>query len=72
MSLTNLPRELLYAIAEHLHAESDLNAFARANRLLYHLTNPYLYDHNIRHSNSTALLWAAEHGKERTLCKLLE
>ncbi|KAF5845576.1 hypothetical protein GGP41_009389 [Bipolaris sorokiniana] len=73
MPLVNLPHELLCAIvAEHLHAESDLNAFARTNRLLYHLTNPYLYDHNIRCSNDSALLWAAKHGQQRTVCKLLE
>jgi hypothetical protein len=56
MALLALSCELLCAIAHHLHSESDLNAFAQTNRLLYQLTNPYLYNHNIRYSNNSALL----------------
>jgi hypothetical protein len=72
MPLLDLSRELLCAIAQHLHAESDLNASAQTNRLLYQLTNLYLYNYNIQHLSSSALLWAARHGQERTVCRLLE
>jgi hypothetical protein len=42
--------------------------FAQANRRLYRLLNAYLYRYNIRHSGSSALLWAARHGQPYGLC----
>jgi hypothetical protein len=72
MGLLDLSRELLCAVAQNLHVESDLKAFARTDHLFCQLTNPYLCDHNIRCSNDSVLLWAAKHGQERTVCKLLK
>ncbi|PVH91238.1 hypothetical protein DM02DRAFT_473495, partial [Periconia macrospinosa] len=66
MPLLHLPNELLCRISENLELERDINAFAQANCRLYRLLNTYLYRYNIRHSGSSALLWAAQHGQEAT------
>ncbi|PVH92129.1 hypothetical protein DM02DRAFT_469415, partial [Periconia macrospinosa] len=66
MPLLRLPDELLWCISENLNLERDINAFAQANRRLYGLLNTYLYRYNIRYSESSALLWAAQHGQEAT------
>jgi ankyrin repeat protein len=71
MSLLHLANELLCSISENLESERDINAFAQANRHLYRLLNSYLYQQNIRQSECSALLWAAQHGQEATAQKLL-
>ena len=45
-AMAKLPRELVLYLAEFL-GYPDLNAFARTNRDLYALTNPYLYGREI-------------------------
>ena len=72
MSLQNLPNELLASIAEALSSEKDINAFVQANRRTCCLLNHYLYRRNIQLSESSALLWAAQHGQERTAANLVE
>jgi ankyrin repeat protein len=71
MSL-DLANELLYCVSETLESERDINTFAQANHRLYHLLNNYLYFHNIHQSGSSALLWAAKHGQEAAVRKLLD
>jgi ankyrin repeat protein len=71
MPLLNLANELLYCILETLELERDINAFAQANRRFYRLLNSYLYCHNVQQSGSSALLWAAQHGQEATVRRLL-
>src|SRR4051794_39105327 len=71
MPLLGLANELLKEISEHLEFERDINAFARTCGHLYYLLNTYLYRHNIQHSESSALLWAAKRGQEATIRKLL-
>ncbi|KAL2864007.1 ankyrin repeat domain-containing protein [Aspergillus lucknowensis] len=66
MTLLELPQELLLAIASFLEAERDINSLSRTNTQLHALLNPYLYRQNARTSNSSALLWAAVHGRENT------
>jgi ankyrin repeat protein len=72
MRLLDLPNELLQDISENLKSERHINAFAQANRRLYRLLNSYLYRYNVQQSGSSALLWAAEHGREATAQKSLE
>ncbi|KAH7053483.1 ankyrin repeat-containing domain protein [Macrophomina phaseolina] len=72
MSLFDLSNELLLSVAEHLETEKDLNAFVQTSRHLYHLLNIHLYRGNIRQRGSSALLWAAKHGRETTVQKLLD
>jgi ankyrin repeat protein len=69
--LLDLPNELLLSIADHLKRDRDINAFARVNRRLYVLLDTYLYQHNIQQRNSSALLWAAKHGRQSIVRRLL-
>ena len=71
MPLLDLANELLLCIAENLESERDINAFTRTNRHLYYLLNVYLYRHNVRKSDSWALLWAATRGREAAAQKLI-
>src|SRR5205814_8524186 len=66
------PNELLLCISENLESERDINAFTRTNRGLYYLLNAYLYRHNVQKFGGSALLWAAEHGREVTAQGLLD
>lgn len=69
--METLPAELLLQITSYL-PESALASLSRTNRYLHHLTNPVLYDHNIRHNHSSALSWAAKTGQLSTFQKILE
>ncbi|KAI7969504.1 hypothetical protein EIK77_005134 [Talaromyces pinophilus] len=71
MPLLALPNELLLAVARWLDLERDINALARTNRRLYLLLNSHLYRYNVQHSNSSALLWAAEYKQTKTAQKLV-
>jgi ankyrin repeat protein len=55
---------MLQLVSENLKSKRDINALTRTNRYFYNLLNPYLYQHNIRLSGSSALLWAATFGRE--------
>lgn len=66
MSLSQLPYELLEAIASEVPSDRDLNALVRVNRLFYDLLNRYLYRRNVaqeRHWPRNVLEWAAAHGR---------
>ncbi|KAH6876829.1 hypothetical protein B0T10DRAFT_497345, partial [Thelonectria olida] len=69
---TDLANELLQSLANCLELERDIKALARTNRRLYCLLDPYLYRHNIRQSSSSALVWAAIYGRERTAQKAID
>jgi ankyrin repeat protein len=72
MSLLDLPNELLCQISEHLGTEKDISLFAQVNKQLYDLTTTHLYRINAKHSKSSALLWAATHGRTSTAKKALK
>ncbi|PWY83426.1 hypothetical protein BO70DRAFT_395872 [Aspergillus heteromorphus CBS 117.55] len=72
MTLLALANELLLLIAETLESEKDINAVVQTNHRLYALLNPYLYQHNRRHSGSSALRWAATAGQVSTVRRILE
>ena len=71
MSLRNWPDELLQLTVEHLESERDLNCFTQTNRRHYSLLNDYLYRDHIQRTGSSALVWAAYHGREGTARTLL-
>jgi ankyrin repeat protein len=72
MSLRALPTELVNAVAQNLlHSLNDLNALTQVCRRLHVIANPTLYRHHIDHQQGTALLWAAEHGKDAACNRLL-
>jgi hypothetical protein len=66
MLLLNLLIKILLLIAENLQVEGDINAFAWTNNRLYSILNPYLYRHNVKREDSTALTWAAKRGQDMT------
>ena len=71
MSLLSWPDELLQLIVQHLESERDLNCFAQTSRRHYNLLNDNLYRYHIQRGESSALLWAAYHGREGTARILL-
>ena len=71
MSFYDLASELLIVVAEHLESEKDISSLAQVDRRTAQAIIPYLYRHNIHHSESTALHWAAEHGQTGTLQHLI-
>jgi ankyrin repeat protein len=58
MSLSNLPREILLDITDHL-GDKATNALARTNHQVYDLLNPYLYRRDVTKPKSRSLTWAA-------------
>jgi ankyrin repeat protein len=66
MPLIDLANELILFVAENLSTLSDLNGFAQTSKRLYFLLNDYLYRIDVQRDGSSALLWAAEHGLEKT------
>lgn len=65
MGLSNLPTELVQAIAELL-SEKDVLVFAQLNRQFFDILIDYLYARNATRSNASALIWAADKGYEST------
>lgn len=70
--LLNLPDELLLCVADCLETGNDINSLSRVNRHLHTLLNSYLYRHNVQHSGSSALFWAAMKGEAETARMLLK
>lgn len=70
MSLLRLSSELLMLIAQQLEWK-DLNAFLQIHPSIYHTLNDYLYYCNVQYGDSSALFWAARHGSQKTLERIL-
>lgn len=75
-NIQSLPPELIFEIATHLlsvpeTAEAYLSAFARVNRHLYDLVDPFLYRHVVKSHSFYLLHWAAENDNLGTLNKAL-
>ncbi|KAJ5466680.1 hypothetical protein N7539_009409 [Penicillium diatomitis] len=62
MSLSTLPAEIILSIATYLDDEWSINALHQANKRFYCLLQDFLYQHNVVHSNATALEWSARNG----------
>jgi len=69
--LLDLPTELLLSISKCLEYETDVNGFSQVNHFLYDLVNPQLYRHDA-FDHDSALDWAAQHGKEACVRRLLK
>jgi FOG: Ankyrin repeat len=75
--LLDIPPELVLWISQYLDWD-DINWFCQANRCFYDLLNPRLYREAVPKSRpsdlngSGALDWAAKHGKESCVRKLLK
>ena len=59
MPLTDLPKEIVLDIADHLHYQG-VNTLCRTNSRLYRLLNIYLYRRDVTQSEGSSLLWAAK------------
>lgn len=67
----SLPADLLIEIAaNHVSTAKDLNALALACGGFYLLTNPILYQHNLKKQRGTAAVWATIQGNIATLNRL--
>ncbi|RDW81540.1 ankyrin repeat domain-containing protein [Aspergillus mulundensis] len=72
MSLLSLPSELLLIITNFLEAESDINAFCRANKHLYAVANDFLYKNNITNHNGSGIIHAVRLGSDAAVQRLLD
>ena len=72
MFLLKLPNELLLLVTSYFNYESDINSLARTTRQLYHLLNPYLYRHNARYGNGSALEWALRYSQATVARRMLK
>ncbi|RAL15870.1 uncharacterized protein BO97DRAFT_440485 [Aspergillus homomorphus CBS 101889] len=71
MGLLDLPVELLLQISSYMD-EHDIASLIRTSRAVHNLLENELYRHHIARTNGVALLWAAKHGKEQLVHKLLD
>ena len=71
MPLSDLPRELLFDIADYLD-DTELNALACTNSNVYHLLNKQLYRQDMARLQSKSLAWASENGVEGTVKRAVD
>src|SRR3569833_349369 len=62
-NMDKLPYELIYQIGSHLSKVSDIYSFLRTCRRHFLILLTVLFRHNATHHISSALFWAARHGK---------
>ncbi|KAJ0413659.1 ankyrin repeat-containing domain protein [Aspergillus carlsbadensis] len=66
--LIDLPPEILHLIAQQIITSRVLNAIARTNRYFYQIFNSHLYARDVRRKKRrSAVVWAAEKGREETM-----
>ncbi|EEA21918.1 hypothetical protein TMatcc_008655 [Talaromyces marneffei ATCC 18224] len=62
----DLPTEILLLIGRCIETEKDINSVCQTSHRFHALFTPYLYKLNVRQGKSSALVWAAEHGRPAT------
>lgn len=72
MSLLSLSNELLLEIASYFKYDSDINALMQTTGRLYYLLNTYLYRHNFRYFESSAIEWAIRNGVVPVVQRMLD
>ncbi|KAB8253389.1 hypothetical protein BDV35DRAFT_5276 [Aspergillus flavus] len=72
VSIHELPHEILLLIINELETEWDISVFTQLNRFFYRCFTPYLYQHNVGQSKSSALVYAARYGRLSTATKAIE
>lgn len=72
MGFANLPGEVLLDITDFLEYSWNISALSQTNRYLYTALNHYLYQHNVRHFDSSLFTWAMENGSEIVARKMLD
>ena len=71
MNFSSIPNEIILEIADRLSNRRDISSLTRVSWRFHHLLDEYLHCYNIKCQRSSALLWAAENGRESTARKLL-
>ncbi|EYE90982.1 uncharacterized protein EURHEDRAFT_419238, partial [Aspergillus ruber CBS 135680] len=72
MSFQKLPSEILLYISDFLEYSWNISALSQTNRYLYATLNRYLYQHNVRHFDSSLFAWAMKNGSEIVVRKMLD
>ncbi|KAJ5183363.1 ankyrin [Penicillium capsulatum] len=72
MALKNVPTEVLQLILRYLGTEQNILALMQTNRHFYSVGLPILYQHNIKHSGSSAIHWCAATGNVQVARRFLE
>ncbi|KAL4918874.1 ankyrin repeat-containing domain protein [Aspergillus aurantiobrunneus] len=72
MSLLRLPNELLKVTWDLLRSNRERNAVALTCRRFYYTFNIYLYREAVQHDFVRVSRWAARHGREDTMEKLIK
>jgi ankyrin repeat protein len=72
MSLSNVPREIILGISDHLD-DAELNALVRIHSQIYDFLNTPLYRRDLTRPPTTnkSLLWAANNGVKGTIQRAL-
>jgi ankyrin repeat protein len=71
MNLLSLSNELMLEIAKHLQNQAWLNTFARTNRFIFSVVNPYIYRYNADYHQHTALAFGVCGGLENVVRRSL-
>lgn len=71
MKLLGLPNKILCCITKNLDQAHNILSFARVNKRTKDLLLLPLYKFNIHRQNSSALYWAAQHGKTQLVEQLV-
>lgn len=72
MSLLKLPNEILKSIWDHLVSRHQKNSLIQSSRQLHSILNVYLYRDAVQHDPLRVSRWAAKHGREDTLERLVK
>lgn len=65
----HLPLELVRKVTDE-SSSRDIAALALTSRHFHAWANPCLYEHNLKHENANAAVWAADKGRLGTLLHL--
>ncbi|KAL5003060.1 ankyrin repeat-containing domain protein [Aspergillus recurvatus] len=72
MLFLDLPNELLLLVGEVIPLQQDLSSLTKTNRHLYCLLSDLLLRNNMQDSNSSALIYAAQHGNLTVVQRMIE
>ncbi|KAL4819547.1 ankyrin repeat-containing domain protein [Aspergillus spinulosporus] len=72
MLFLDLPDELLLLVGEVIPLQRDLSSLTKTNRRLYCLLSDLLLKINMQESNSSALVYAAQHGNLTVVQRMIE
>ncbi|KAL4761366.1 ankyrin repeat domain-containing protein [Aspergillus foveolatus] len=72
MLFLDLPDELLLLVGEVIPLQRDLSSLTKTNRRLYCLLSDLLLKINMQDSNSSALVYAAQHGNLAVVQRMVE